>query len=91
MFYGEFDVESRILRYVNAGHSPPIFVSEMGEVTTLLGGDLPVGMLPDAAFQERRVTLSKGWVIVVHTDEVTDAQNSHRGEGPETGHCRRLC
>jgi serine phosphatase RsbU (regulator of sigma subunit) len=80
MFYGEFDSESRILRYVNAGHSPPILISEAGEVTTLSEGDLPVGVFPEATFQELRVTLSKGSAIVVHTDGVTDALNSHGEE-----------
>jgi serine phosphatase RsbU (regulator of sigma subunit) len=80
MFYGEFDSESKILRYVNAGHCPPIFISEAGEATTLSEGDLPVGVFPEASFQELRVTLSKGSAIVVHTDGVTDALNSHGEE-----------
>lgn len=55
LFYGEFDSQTQILRYVSAGHTPPIFISAEGEVTRLSDGDLPVGMYPDATFQERRV------------------------------------
>ena len=77
MFYGEFDSHSGVLRYISAGHCPPFFISEAGEATILPGGDLPVGLFADAAYQERRVTVSRGCAIVVYTDGVTDALNSH--------------
>ena len=82
LFYGEFNSQTQILRYVNAGHTAPIFISAKGEVTKLSGGDLPVGMFPDATFQERRVKLTAGSSIVVYTDGVSDALNS---EGEEFG------
>jgi serine phosphatase RsbU (regulator of sigma subunit) len=79
MFYGEFDSESKELRYINAGHCPPILISEGGEARELTGGDLPVGLFPQIRYQELLVTLSKGCALVVYTDGVTDALNS-RGE-----------
>src|ERR1700722_14724056 len=77
MFYGEFDSRGSARRYVSAGHCSPIFISEAGEAKTLPGGDLPVGLFAEAAYQERRVTVSRGCAIVVYTDGVTDALNSH--------------
>jgi serine phosphatase RsbU (regulator of sigma subunit) len=82
LFYGEFDSQTRILRYVNAGHMPPILISADGEVTRLSDGDLPVGLFPDATFTELRVLVPHGCSIVVHTDGVMDALNS---EGEEFG------
>ena len=82
LFYGEFDSQTQILRYVNAGHMPPIFISAEGKVTSLSGGDLPVGMFPDPAFQEHQVKLPPGSSIVVYSDGVSDAMNS---EGEEFG------
>jgi sigma-B regulation protein RsbU (phosphoserine phosphatase) len=82
LFYGEFDSQTQILRYVNAGHTPPLFISADGEVTRLPGGDLPVGMFPEARFQEHRVMVPRGCSIVVYTDGVLDALNS---EGEEFG------
>jgi serine phosphatase RsbU (regulator of sigma subunit) len=76
MFYGEFDSQSKVVRYINAGHCPPILISEAGEAKKLTGGDLPVGLFPDVQYQELRVTLSKGSALVVYTDGVTDALNS---------------
>jgi serine phosphatase RsbU (regulator of sigma subunit) len=79
MFYGEFDSQSKVLRYINAAHPPPILISEAGEATKLTAGDLPVGLFPEIRYQELQVTLSKGFALVVYTDGVTDALNS-RGE-----------
>ena len=52
------------------------------EVTRLSDGDLPVGMFPDATFQERRIMMPGGCSIVVYTDGVSEARNS---EGEEFG------
>jgi sigma-B regulation protein RsbU (phosphoserine phosphatase) len=87
MFYGEFDSGSKLLRYVNAGHCPPILISESGEATKLTGGDLPVGLFAEIRYQELRLSLSKGSTLVVYTDGVTDALNS---KGEEFGEERLM-
>jgi sigma-B regulation protein RsbU (phosphoserine phosphatase) len=87
MFYGEFDSHSKILRYINAGHCPPILISQAGESTKLSEGDLPVGLFAESIYQELRVTLSGGCAIVVYTDGVTDALNS---QGEEFGEERLM-
>ncbi|NYF87998.1 SpoIIE family protein phosphatase [Tunturiibacter empetritectus] len=82
MFYGEYNSHSARLRYINAGHCRPIFISETGEVTALLHGDLPIGLFPDAIYQEFQVTVSKGCTVVVYSDGLIDALNA---EGEEFG------
>jgi sigma-B regulation protein RsbU (phosphoserine phosphatase) len=93
MFYGEFDCQSAVLRYINAGHCPPILISAAGEAMKLAGGDLPVGLFPEIRYQELRLTLSKGRALVVYTDGVTDALNSQGeefGEERLMGYCKSL-
>ena len=87
MFYGEFDSRSKVLRYINAGHMPPILISEAGEAKKLEGGDLPVGLFPEAKYQEIQLDLSQGGAIVVYTDGVTDALNS---QGEDFGEARLM-
>jgi serine phosphatase RsbU (regulator of sigma subunit) len=87
LFYGEFDSQSKVLRYINAGHCPPILISEAGVATKLTGGDLPVGLFPEIQYQELRVALSKASALVVYTDGVTDALNS---QGEEFGEERLM-
>jgi serine phosphatase RsbU (regulator of sigma subunit) len=93
MFYGEYDSRSGLLRYINAGHCRPIFISEDGEVTALSGGDLPIGLFIDLIYQELPLTVSRGCAIVVYSDGLVDAQN-FRGEefGEErlVDYCRSL-
>jgi sigma-B regulation protein RsbU (phosphoserine phosphatase) len=93
MFYGEFDCQSKILRYINAGHCPPILISETGEATKLTQGDVPVGLLPEIRYQELQITLSKGSALVVYTDGVTDSLNSQGDDFSEDrlmGYCNSL-
>jgi serine phosphatase RsbU (regulator of sigma subunit) len=80
MFYGEYDSNTRLLRYVNAGNCPPILISAAGEVTVLRDGDLPIGLFPEMAYQELGFTLSRGSAIVVYSDGLIDALNSHGRE-----------
>jgi serine phosphatase RsbU (regulator of sigma subunit) len=87
MFYGEFDSCTKVLRYINAGHCPPILISETGEATKLPQGDVPVGLFPEVRYQELRVALSSGCAIIVYTDGVTDALNL---QGEEFGEERLM-
>src|SRR5712664_1404818 len=47
LFYGVFDGATRTLRYVNAGHNPPMVIRRDGSVDWLETGGAPVGMFPD--------------------------------------------
>src|SRR5262249_51328385 len=87
MFYGEFDASRKVLRYVNAGHCAPIWITRAGEVKTLAEGDLPVGLFPDVRYEERHLDLSEGGIVLVYTDGVTDALNEH---GEEFGEARLI-
>jgi sigma-B regulation protein RsbU (phosphoserine phosphatase) len=79
LFYGEYDSDSRVLRYINAGHCRPILISETGEVTALTHGDLPIGLFQEMAYQELELSISKGCALVVYSDGLVDAVNS-KGE-----------
>ena len=87
MFYGEFDSCTGVLRYINAGHCPPILICGRGKVRTLEGGDLPLGLFPETTFQEFEVSLPRGSSLVVCSDGVTDALNAG---GEEFGNERLL-
>ena len=75
LFYGEYDRRTGVMRYVNAGHCPPILLSASREVSTFTQGDLPVGLFPDTTYQELQIALSPGSSLLICTDGVTDAVN----------------
>jgi serine phosphatase RsbU (regulator of sigma subunit) len=87
MFYGEYDSTTRSLRYINAGHCPPILILSTGEVAVLRDGDLPIGLFSEMTYQELQITLSLGCAVVVYSDGLVDAQNSN---GEEFGEERLL-
>jgi phosphoserine phosphatase RsbU/P len=73
LFYGVFDGQTRILRYVNAGHPAPMVVHRDGSVTWLESGGAPVGMFSDWAYEEGIVQLNPGEIVLACTDGVLEA------------------
>lgn len=63
------------LVYSNAGHNPPVLVHANGEYQTLEGGGMILGILPQAVYQESRVSMTPGDVLVLFSDGVTEAAN----------------
>lgn len=75
LFYGVFDQESRILRYVNAGHPPATILRRDGSILWLESGGAPVGMFPDWVYEEGAVELHPGDMVLACTDGVIETVN----------------
>ena len=75
LFYAVLDEPARTLRYVNAGHNPPIVMRRDGSIDWLETGGAPVGMFPDWPFEEGAVQLNSGDLVVAYTDGVIEAEN----------------
>lgn len=75
VFYGVFDGSTRMLRYVNAGHTPPVVLRRTGSIDRLEIGGAPVGMFPDSNYDEGVVQLDPGDVVITYTDGVIEAAN----------------
>ncbi|HYR84550.1 MAG TPA: SpoIIE family protein phosphatase [Terriglobia bacterium] len=76
LFYGVLDFIDRTLRYTNAGHVPPMLVRRNGDVVRLADGGTVLGIFPDAAYEEREITLEQGDRLVLLTDGITEAENA---------------
>jgi len=71
------DVERQSLSIASAGH-PPILVRRAGGTVDEIGEDIagfPLGIMPDAEYQQTEIKLNPGDVAVVYSDGVTDARN----------------
>ncbi|MGH9344777.1 MAG: PP2C family protein-serine/threonine phosphatase [Terriglobia bacterium] len=75
LFYGVFDGATRSLRYVNAGHNPPMVIRRDGPIIWLETGGAPVGMFPDSTYKEGVVHLNLGDLVLAYTDGVTETVN----------------
>ena len=78
-FYGVLEPEIGRLRYVNAGHNPPIVIStQRGKrVDWLPRTGMALGVVEEAAWQQRIVKFIPGDTLILYTDGITEAQNSH--------------
>jgi serine phosphatase RsbU (regulator of sigma subunit) len=63
------------LEYVNCGHVTPLLVSE-GKCFELEGGNLPVGLLSDVAYESGTIQVPPGGRLVIVTDGVTEAEDA---------------
>jgi sigma-B regulation protein RsbU (phosphoserine phosphatase) len=75
LFYAEVDEAMGELRYVNAGHNPPLLLAAGEEILSLPATGLALGILPEASYEEARCTLAVGDRLVLYTDGVTEACN----------------
>ena len=80
VFYGLYDQVTRTLRYVNAGHNPPVILRNDGSVHWLEPSGAPVGMFPDSNYEESVVQLNPGDMVIAYTDGVIEATNPGREE-----------
>jgi phosphoserine phosphatase RsbU/P len=74
-FLGVFDSGSRFLNYVNAGHNAPMVIRLGGEVVRLEAGGTVVGLIPEGSWEQGRVKLEVGDLLVLFTDGISEAMN----------------
>ena len=76
LFVGRYNPETRLLRYANAGHSPVIYYTKDQGAVLMTALDMPLGVLPDVAFEDASMTLNPGDVLIVATDGFSEAGDS---------------
>jgi len=78
LLYGILDPEARTLTLSNAGQTQPILCQPGAEPSfiTTEGDTFPLGIVPDCDYQEAKVSLSPGSVVVFYTDGVVEAMNA---------------
>jgi len=79
LFWGYFDPKTSVLRYINAGHLPPLLVraGEFGnlEVHRLETGGPVLGLIPDIPFTQGQQVIRTGDVLVAFSDGIVEASN----------------
>jgi len=85
----QIDERGRQLRYVNAGHNLPYLLRSVRvpagstddwEIEELSSGGTVLGLLPQVSYEEAKVDLRPGDVLVAFTDGVTEALNPNEEE-----------
>jgi phosphoserine phosphatase RsbU/P len=75
LFLGIYDGQERKLIYSNAGHLPPIILSQDGSLRRLDRGGTVIGLFDRVSYQEGSVHLRRGEVFLAYSDGVTEPEN----------------
>lgn len=76
MFYLRYELETRRLRYANAGHNRVLLLRRHGTSCLQLDADgLILGIKREVAFEEKSLVLQPDDRLLLYTDGVTEAQN----------------
>jgi sigma-B regulation protein RsbU (phosphoserine phosphatase) len=86
-FFGVYQEEDSTLRYLNAGHNPPIVIRKGGEIERLQAGGMVLGLFEEKSHLEQEVRLEKGDTLIVFSDGITEAMDEN---GVEFGDHRLL-
>lgn len=62
------------LKYVNAGHLPPLLLNG-DTIKEMPKGDAAIGIMGNTKFKEQKLQIKKGEVFIVYSDGVTEAAN----------------
>lgn len=75
LFATELEPDTGALRYINAGHNPPLIGRADGSIEQLSSGGFPLGIMPEAEFEVGSTRLNPGDVLVIYSDGVSEANN----------------
>jgi serine phosphatase RsbU (regulator of sigma subunit) len=76
LFYGVLNTETGDLVYASAGHEPPLHRAiQTGQALPLPAGDgLALGVLPGCPYENCRMALAPGDLLLLYTDGLTEAR-----------------
>jgi sigma-B regulation protein RsbU (phosphoserine phosphatase) len=83
MFLGCYDAASRSLTYSNAGHLPPLVLSNSGQVRRLATSGTVVGLFDGMSYDESTIDMEPGDIFVAYSDGITEPENEFGEFGEE--------
>jgi phosphoserine phosphatase RsbU/P len=79
-FFLRYDPVRGECAYVNGGHNDGILLRRDGSVTLLATTGLPVGLFARATYEEGRITMDSGDLLLLYSDGVTEADDPDEQE-----------
>jgi sigma-B regulation protein RsbU (phosphoserine phosphatase) len=83
LFLAHYDADTAQLTYSNAGHLPPLVLGQDGKIRRLDCGGTVVGLMDGMRYEEDRVQLYAGDILVGYSDGVTEPENDFGEFGEE--------
>lgn len=79
-FFCELDNLTGVLKYVNAGHNPPVVLRRKGKIERLGTCGMCLGMFAAEKYSSNSVVLKRGDIAVLYTDGMTECRNKDNKE-----------
>lgn len=80
LFYGQYNVETKKLVYVSAGHNSPLLLRRSGSVEWLKPTGPGAGLTRLSRYTQMELTLEPGDVLIAFTDGFPEAMNTAQNE-----------
>ncbi|MGE0493564.1 MAG: PP2C family protein-serine/threonine phosphatase [Vulcanimicrobiota bacterium] len=77
-FYGVLNHRTLELQYSRAGHLPPLLIKQNGQIRRLMEGGIPIGIRPEARWEEGRLQLEAGDRLLIYSDGVVEVRDPAR-------------
>ena len=74
MIYLDLIPDNGQMRFINAGHLPPVLINSEG-VSELMKGEPALGLMESFNYTERSLELNHGDIFIAYSDGVSEAQN----------------
>ena len=78
LFYGIIDIEKHNIHYSNAGHDWPFLIGNDNTIQRLKTGGLMLGLIPQAEYEDERIAMQVGDLLVIQSDGISEAMNGNQ-------------
>lgn len=75
-FCARYDPATEELAFANGGHNMPLLYRSDGRLASLDADGMPIGVLGGVEYEELKVGLAPGDLVLLYTDGVVEARNS---------------
>jgi sigma-B regulation protein RsbU (phosphoserine phosphatase) len=86
LFLGVLDTLTGRLRYVNAGHLPPVWMNrQLADKRAFEPTGMPIGLLPGSEYEADVTMFASGERLAIFSDGVTEAENTEGTQYEQDG------
>ena len=80
LFLAILNTSENTLCYTNAGHNHPLLFSKGKDPVRLRAGGIPLGIFKHFVYQEDKIPIQKGDLLVIYSDGITEATDKRGKE-----------
>ncbi|HGG64081.1 MAG TPA: response regulator [Rhodobacteraceae bacterium] len=91
MLLGFLDLDTGRVDYSQCGHPNPALISKNHDVRFFGEGGMPIGLIPDAQFEQDKIVLKPGERLLFYSDGFTECENDRGEQLEEEGLQKLLC